>query len=329
MIMFSLNGLAQHNSLAQQEYYGETAMQPYDTLTNYTSILYDILPTPSIYWNNDVTIDFGFRFPYFDTDYTYMHANGGGYIEFRQLGYEIYIYAGQFENHRTLPIFSDWRYRIDTAGTDIFKMEWRNVGILVDIESPTPTDHRMNFQVWLYENGIIEYRFGLMDLKNTPWYSVETGFTLPSGMTIGPWTTIKRRMIDDEYFFLNNNGNIEFLHTNAAGGDIFYGVPDSGTVMRFVPDEIVNARYRNLTKGTLQVGPNPVTDNFHIITGSDDLFRSGNVKLELWNQFGAKVFSENINVSDEISIAHLPAGIYSVCLTDTKGSRYTAKIIKQ
>jgi hypothetical protein len=313
-----------------QNYYGEWGTTQYDTLTDFTSILYDVLPTPSMYYNNDPEIQIGFPFPFFGTNYTSVSLGGGGYMFFGLNWYEVYCFAGQFERHDEIPIFSDWRYRLDTVGKDVIKFEWRNVGIIYDIFSNTPTNHSINFQIWLYEDGVIECRFGDIDLKNTPWYSVTSGFTWPTGETYGPWMMVLRRMIEDEYHYvINDQGNIEFLQSGALGGDIYRAVPENGQYFKYIPKEVVKSSLKVYTAQTFKIIPNPVTDAFHIGLAHPENFAGSDPTIEIYNQLGEKVFSKRINIRDIINISNLPAGFYSASLVNESGIRYSTNIIKK
>lgn len=325
MVLLSLNSFSQED----QNYYGEWGIGSYDTLTDYTSILWDILPVPSLHNMSDTEIDIGFPFPYFDEIYDKLTINGQGYVFFGYNWYEIYVYAAMYEKHRTMPIKPDWRYRLDTVGMDILKFEWRNIGIVYDINSPSPTNHRLNFQLWLYENGTIEYRFGEMDLQNTPWFSLENGVTMPDGATIGPWVSIKKRWIEQEYFFLCNNDSIEFLYGGALSGDIYHCVPKYGTYMKFIPNEVVNVKHQNLAAPSFRITPNPVEDQFRLGIAHPEDPAFNNPILEIYNETGIKVFSKSISIRDNIDVSSLPAGFYTVSLVDKSGVARNVKMVKK
>lgn len=325
LVLLSLNCYAQLDN-----YSGEWGVSTYDTLTNYTSLLWDVLPSPSLYYNTELEIEFGFPFPYFDQIYNELNISGMGYVFFGYNWYEIYNYAGFFERHKTMPYKSDWRMQRDTVGTDILKFEWKDVGILFDIDGSSPTDHRLNFQLWLYENGIIEYHYGDIDLKNTPWYNINTGFTNLEGMIVGPWVMIVRRMIEEEHYFLCNNDSISFFSGGAQSGDIFHCIPEYGTYFRFIPNEVVNTKGIALNKEkTFYVSPNPVADKFLISMPQKINLGTDKPLLEIYSQTGVKVFSENINLSAKTDISHLPSGYYTACLFDTQGKKYNSKLIKK
>lgn len=309
-------------------YTGEWGVSSYDTLTNYTSLLWDVLPTPYLYEGGDIPIDIGFPFPYYDDIYTELNIRGMGYVFFGYNWYEIYVYAAFFERHLTLPIHSDWRMQRDTAGMDILKFEWKDIGSLYDITGPNPTDHRMNFQLWLYENGIIEYHFGMMDLDNTPWFSLERGFTDPDGWTVGPWVMAIRRQLIEEHYFLCNDGNISFFSGGELSGDIYHCVPEYGTYFRFIPNEVTKNKDIARTKQNIVVMPNPVTDKFrigmpHRIKEIPDI-----TLVEIFNQTGAKVFSRTVDLKGDIDISSLPQGCYMVTIADNSGKKYNTKLIK-
>lgn len=318
------------NSYSQEyeNYTGEWGVSTYDTLTNYTSILWDVMQTPYLYEGGDVTLDIGFPFPYYDEIYNELSIRGMGYVSFGYNWYEIYVWAAFYERHITLPIHSDWRMQRDTVGMDILKFEWKDIGILYDIMSSNPTDHRMNFQLWLYENGVIEYHFGNIDLDNTPWYSVEGGFSDPDGWIIGPWVMAVRRQLIEEHYFLCNDGEISFFSGGELSGDIYRCMPEYGTYFRFIPNEVTKAKDIALRNESIRVLPNPVTDKFRI--GMPQRIREipDITLVEIYNQTGGKVFSQTVDLKNDIDISTFPAGCYTVTISDKSGNRYNSKLIK-
>lgn len=326
LVLLSLNSYSQQ----WDNYSGEWGVSSYDTLTNYTSLLWDVLPSPSLYYNTELEIEFGFPFPYFDQVYNTLNISGMGYVFFGFNWYEIYNYAGFFERHKSMPYHSDWRMQRDTVGMDILKFEWKDIGLLYDIDGPSPTDHRLNFQLWLYENGIIEYHYGDINLKNTPWYNINTGFTNPEGMIVGPWVMIVRRMIEEEHYFHCNNDSISFFSGGAMSGDIYHCIPNYGTWFRFIPNEVVKTKdvLANNNRA-FYVTPNPVKDKFVISMPHKINLGTMNPLFEIYSQTGVKVYSGNIDLNEYTDISFLTPGYYTCSLYDTQGKKYNTKLIKQ
>lgn len=227
-----------------------------------------------------------------------------------------------------LPIFSQWRYKSDLVdGSKVIKMEWRNVGIYDDIWSSNPTDHRINYQVWFYENGIIELHFGEMDLENTPFYNESTGFIWSDGESYGPWLGISNLDITEMYYLTGTLDNISII-TMEDSLDIFYEVPEFGRYFRWIPNEVVaNNKILKPADNDFIIRNNPAGD-YMGISFKNDLFI--NSDLEIFSLSGKLVKRQRINKSNEqIDVAHLSPGIYLINLKDKNSRTVSVKLIKK
>ena len=317
---------------SQQNYRVSWGTTSYDTLTDYTSIIYELLPEPLL-GHEEIEISFGFNFPFFDSYFNSISIDADGYGYFANApGYNLYMFTGEYESHLEsgLPIYSDWRYMTDTTGVlDILKIEWRNVGIYDDVTSTSPTDHRINFQTWFYENGIIELHFGETDLTNTPFYNNTDGFIWEDGESYGPWIGIAKNDASEVYYITGTNSDI-FVVTSEENADIYYDIPHLDHYFRFLPDELSGLPPESLPETiAYSIYPNPVMNCFifkadHEVSGS--YINSG---VKIFTISGELVKSQNLrNINEQIDISEFPAGIYFVQLIDEKFMRITRKIIK-
>lgn len=309
--------------ISAQNYNVEWGTSTYDTLTNYTSILYEILDEPLIN-GEEYSIDFPFSFPFFDQNYNYVTIDGSGYGYFYDIieEYQLTMFAGDFERHFRLPIFSDWRIRTDTVGIDIVKVEWRNVGIYDDIWSDNPTSHWINYQVWFYENGIIEYRFGDINLANTPFYDSNTGFIWDDGECYGPWIGIQKTDESEVYYVSGTNFNTHVI-TDPDSMDIFYDIPPFGRYFRFVPDEFVKAV--DLPADDITVYPIPAKDRLNISTGNKGAVMT---KTEIYSLSGTLLTSDDSGTQKSIDVRKFPSGAYFVKLYFIDGTTVGRKFFK-
>ncbi len=321
LVVFAFMLIFAQNAMSQQNYIVTWGISGYDTLTGYTILDPD----------EDNDIYFGFEFPFFDHPFGYvsMALDGYGYFEDTE-DYNLMMYGGAFEMHEysQLPIFSQWRYKSDLVdGNKVIKMEWRNVGIYDDIWSSNPTDHRINYQVWFYENGIIELHFGKMDLENTPFYNESTGFIWSDGESYGPWLGISNLDITEMYYLTGTLDNISII-TMEDSLDIFYEVPEFGRYFRWIPNEVVaNNKILKPADNDFIIRNNPAGD-YMGISFKNDLFI--NSDLEIFSLSGKLVKRQRINKSNEqIDVAHLSPGIYLINLKDKNSRTVSVKLIKK
>jgi len=320
------------NNYSQNNYTVSCGSSSYDTLTTYTSILYELLPEP--YMSNDeVDVNFEFSFPFFDSNFNSVtiDSDGVGYFPGSDSVYNLSLFTGEFTNHVFSPIFSDWRYTYDTTGIlDILKVEWRNIGIADDIEGPAPTDHRINFQWWFYENGVIEIHFGEIDLANTPYYSETDGFIWDNGESYGPWIGIANNNESEVYFVSGTNSDINVI-TNSDSIDIFYDIPPYGNYFRFTPDEVTSIHSVEMTNSAdYIIFPNPVKDVFSVKLKDKNNTSVFKTELKIYSSTGELVKSKLITNSDDlINISALPSGIYFVRLISEKFQSAPMKLVKQ
>jgi hypothetical protein len=306
---------------SQQNYTVNWGVASYDTLTGY--IVLDPDEENNIY--------FGFEFPFFNDPFGYvtMDLDGYGYFEGSE-DYNLLMFGGDFEMHEysRLPIFSQWRYKSDFVnGLEVIKMEWRNVGISDDIWSSNPTDHRINYQVWFYENGIIEIHFGEIDLENTPFYNDTTGFIWSDGESYGPWLGISNLDITEMYYITGALDDINII-TIEDSLDILLGVPEFGRYFRWIPDEVVGIHTNKRTENNdFIICKNPADDYIGIIFNNDSFLNSD---LEIYSINGKLVKRQRIYKSHEqVDIRNLSKGIYLVKIIDKNSRLVSVKIIKK
>ena len=199
-------------------------------------------------------------------------------------------------------------------------------GIWDDVWSANPTDHRINFQVWLYENGVIEIHFGEIDLANTPFFSDTAGFIWSDGDTYGPWIEIGNFDLSEVYCVSGTSSNIIII-TVEDSTDIFYGIPTNGQYFRWVPDEVSGVHPEKvLKKDEFIIYPNPAREALTIRFKSDSFL---DTNLEIYTESGQLVTSLKLKAHNEkISISNLPEGIYIIRLSNENYKVFTKKIIK-
>lgn len=319
--------------ISQQSYSVSWGNANYDTLTNFTSILDDILMSPLI-GTQEVELNFGFNFPFFDSLYNSIIVKGDGVAYFPDgLDYNMFLFSGEYQNHlfSGLPIHSDWRFISDSInGLNVLKVEWRNVGIEDDVTDSIPTNHRINFQTWFFANGVIEIHFGEIDLANTSFYSDTSGFIWSDGESYGPWVGIANNDLSKVYFVSGTNTNISVM-TTVDSANIFYDIPPYGRYFRFTPTNItgVYAEAGSLGK-VFSIYPNPSSSTAFI---KYYLSQTSEVSLRIYDALGETVMKLPLSIQTkgvqdyQLECHNLPSGLYLVEL-NVDGRSFLSKIIR-
>lgn len=299
--------------------------QPYEPLTDATVL------SPNYAWAfmEELVEDFGFSINSFGDN----ALNNVGVSEYEVVllsddftveqtltplvnGEEFWFLDRGFDEEKTVeenesnPSQSTISYKLEKVGItgeDVLKVEWNNV----KLNGSTAADS-INFQVWCYKDGTIEYHYG-------PSYLAEPVFF-------------------DEFeisFFEQNE--VEFLYYYALSGNpdspslvkdpefIHYvdALPKNGTVYRF---------YRSATgidenesdESSIRVYPNPTST---YISLSAENLKPG-TPATFYELTGKKVFTEKLNTNKAIDISHLPKGIYFLEL-EVKGELVRKKIVME
>lgn len=204
-------------------------------------------------------------------------------------------------------------YKLEGAsGSKILKVQWKNV----KIRSGQPNNF-VNLQIWLYQSGVIEYRYGPASASNA------SGYTQATGPSIGiSYSAFSLTLMFEKIWIYGTPPNIMIDSVRNLNFPNIWGVPTNGTVYRFAP--------KNLSVGTIDksedfsVYPNPANTVLNISTQA---FGTP-VKAALIDMQG-KVVAEYLldgqTKEHHISIAALPNGIYEVLL-QTKQQTTVRKI---
>ncbi|MBL7931337.1 MAG: T9SS type A sorting domain-containing protein [Bacteroidia bacterium] len=186
-----------------------------------------------------------------------------------------------------------------SSGNMILKTQYKNYKL-----SYGPTGNFINVQIWYYQqNGVIELRYGSRSANNASGYNTIQGPNI--GIFYSP---------DDFsgcYEKLWCNGPITNVTLDSAANYVFNamsGVPDSGTVYRFVPRSTQTVSTVGLKKNTNQnwsIGPNPASDFISISGNTNDL------SLSIYDLNGRLVKTWQDQPSKtKCSIADLSPGCY-------------------
>lgn len=186
-------------------------------------------------------------------------------------------------------------YKLDgTAPFRIFKLEWRNCGSYNELWDNNSMNDSVNFQLWLYESGRIEFRFGPQSITNTMnWYDGLPGIL--SGLAV--------------YDIANDElSNIHLLGGPAASPSLsnqlasLTGHPTAGLIYRFEP---LNIGLEDQVKSNLALYPNPAKDAIFVSGG--DMFAPVTI-LDM----SGRVITEGNLENGKIYLGALSAGVYFI-----------------
>ena len=218
-------------------------------------------------------------------------------------------------------------YQLDgSAGDQIFKLEWKDVGFFNEYDAFGTAENQMNFQLWIYEgSNNFEIRFGPATYTDTVGLIHDL-----EGPTSGFIDSLDLNNETFKAFWhlagnplkpsLNSIESIGGLYTASMLSDR----PADGMVYRFI-NPISNTE--NFVKNNaMKVYPSLVSNQFFVEV--DDDLLSEKTTLSINDQLGRPIFNKIItNNKTELSLGHLPNGFYYATIFNETGSG-TIKIVK-
>jgi hypothetical protein len=177
------------------------------------------------------------------------------------------------------------------AGNRIFKIEYHNMGFNDD----TTHNDSASYQIWFYENGVIEFLYGPSSVRNSAsWYDGETG----PAVYMGSWDTINETVIG-----LSGNPNNPTLYDKWDDYAALSSMPAPNTVYTFTP-----AFTGNVHK--------PAAKQFHIADQGNQTFRiigtQGQTNWTVYDALGRTVQKG----SGSAFILEQRSGIYRIAVQD-------------
>lgn len=292
----------------QAQTYEVTAFQSeYSEIEDYNSLILNIGgPRP---WH--FRFDLDFEFPYFDSVYSSIYGKFNGNYGFDPDWFPIILFNILTEFDEDIDLFniqSDIRYKL-TVENDLkcLVLQYTKVRF-IDDPSVEEHDSHLNYQVWFFEDGAIEMRFGSMNLEHSPGYSPGVGYFLiftnqdlliPIIVDVG----IASLDFEDSYFISGNHNDFDVLNYHDQSIRGLRDLPPEGWVIRFspVPSSVETTFSRNFT-----IYPNPAKGELYI----GEIAESPK-SIEIIDVMGRtaafyQYFENRIDISD------LPAGIYIV-----------------
>lgn len=232
-----------------QEYGVNQFQTSYDTLVDFTSASLEEaeLNEGSVDWV-DIIYDFGFEFPFFGETFTQLESSSHEHYIFPDESsgcVDLFSFEYAIEKYHVELDFlnSDVRYAQSTSNFGkVLIIEYHNV-FHGDEYWDNEDNHYLNFQHRFYENGIVEIRFGDIDLTNNTHYIPGLGFSEnPNDAEDinAPWVFMG--LDQDNYIcFAGDHTNPTIIRPPEDPDESFSvmsSIPPEGHVIQFVPDGV-------------------------------------------------------------------------------------------
>jgi hypothetical protein len=192
------------------------------------------------------------------------------------------------------------------VGSRICKIQWKNLAFNGSISS----DY-INYQIWLYENGTIEYRYGGNQLSSEMCFYNEE----QSGVTsLTLYNAISQDVVPQSIYL---TGNVSNPTVDFGWPETMTGVVDSSMVYRFAPVSL-SLKEKNVS---LKLSPNPVVDELTINTKMK--FNS----MTISDLQGRIIYSGE--VINKFNFQYYTSGTYFLTFYDHTNLSETHKIVKK
>ena len=218
----------------------------YDSLITYNSVNLEMGLAGEDPYIWEKSFDFGFEFPFYKDTFNnvYIDNNANGYFPGSN-EYNLFLFEGLYITGLILDtpyLHSEVRYAYTTINNlDALVIEYHNVYVLPEYVDDRE-DHFINFQMWFYDNGVIEVHFGNIDLTNCTYYFPGQGFSFdnedPTGNIYGPWVSINNNDFSESACFFGDHENPEILYDDFDNCSVLTSIPPEGFVIQFSPSTI-------------------------------------------------------------------------------------------
>lgn len=311
-------------NLAQSnEYVVESEQGIYEELTTYESVALATEFDPL--WAYEFELEF--PFPFYDSAYNRVIFDRSGYGAFTDnednslFLFQYYSWAyDPFMGSSEIP--SDVRFsHVQIDGRQAFVLQFTKVRIFADLFEDS-LDTYLNFQLRLFDNGVIEVHFGDIHMDNNPTYAPGKGlycFTSDEGIDTleicGPYMGIANPLNEDDAIGVNGAYDdysiVDDIYAN------FTVMPPSGWVIRFKPKTVATQDAKGKFE-YLPIFPNPVDNYIH-------LPQSGG-QVTITDIVGIRVYAST-HADEDLDVAALSPGLYVVSFWSGNTLR-TGKFLK-
>lgn len=297
-----------HSISAQSEgYVIESFQDVYVELTDYESIA--LLNDGNPIWDHYFQLDFPFPFYGNLYDELYYRTEAWGSVTIDEdLAFFLMDYSRAYAYivEDLSNITSDVRFsHVEANNIQAFVIQFTKVGFFADPFRDS-LDTYMNFQLWFFENGVMEVHFGEMHMDNTPIYAPGKGFycynngELDTTELCGPHVGISNPFDEEDGIAVSGAYN-----DYEASSDIYSNltvIPPPGWIIRFKPKSvgIFDPKPRD---NQIVISPNPANSFINI---------SEIGSYVTMYDFSGKIMYEGITNETKLNVTSFPPGIYFV-----------------
>ncbi|HSF87831.1 MAG TPA: T9SS type A sorting domain-containing protein [Saprospiraceae bacterium] len=275
---------------------------------------YESIQSPTdfdIFWEREFTLNF--QFPYYDSMYNrviFVHDNWGAFTDDEDFSLFLFEYSDFVCDEPFSPdpdsLISDIRYaHVSSNNMQAFVLQYTNNIFFFDIDNDD-IDTYMNWQVWLFENGVMEIHFGEMHMDNNPIYEPGKGFFsygnngVDTSEIYGPHLSIANPKDESDAIALS--GSYDDYVVTGNQYDVLTVMPPEGWIIRFKPRS-VGLFEPDYNIAEVSINPNPATTYINIPEPGS--------YISIYD-FSGKIVYEGIADENKFNISSLPPGIYFV-----------------
>lgn len=275
-------------SATAQGYSFQTLSIPYSDLSG------DISLNQGMVWDDpEYPLTIGFNFPFYGSNIDSLFVSDFGVMIDENSDTLIATYGGDLldRGYNTGTSLSSISYKLEGSNPNqILKIQWKNVGFYNEDDVLGTMNWYANIQLWLYQDGKIEVRFGpnMVGDMNIA-FDGETGAIIGFGEE------------DDSWFLTGSPAAPTFQHFTNGNYGTLVGVPTDGIVYQFNPSGVGLAEIPSHSPIELEYTQMGIT-----VTAQEP------AHIELLNLAGQKLSSHQLEAGETLRLNYgsLPVGIY-------------------
>jgi hypothetical protein len=191
------------------------------------------------------------------------------------------------------------------VGNRIFKLQWKDVALYEEVFAVEIPANLFNMQLWVYETGPFEVRFGPNTIKDPSFFNADffsCGFVSDIDIFGDSFGTA--------YLATGDAANPELI-VGTSEEELFnallLGIPENGRVYRFAPTGFVNVA--EATRTAFEVWPLTAQHTLNLRASAD-----AQTHYEFHDLSGRIVNSGQFIGQEILPVSHLAQGIYLVTL---------------
>jgi len=303
-------------SAQSDEYLIESFQGEYVELGDYQSLAIKALGNPLF----EEVLHLDFPFPLYGVNYdsfTYLNDSWGSFTVEQDISLLLMDFSRGYAWDTVQDsnnILSDIRYaHVLTNGIQAFVLQYTKMGFFADpVEEFEPS---MNFQIWLFENGVLEVHFGEMDMNGTPIYEPGEGFycyTTSGGVDMseicGPHVGISDPLNEENAIAVSGSwDDYEVVGDQYA---VLNTLPPVGWIIRFKP-RALGIFEPDYEINKVAISPNPASSYINLTEPGS--------YISICSLSGQIVYQGIVNET-KLDISTFPQGIYFVKTLSDKGT---------